>query len=276
MALIEGRFYTGSMTDKRHEADGLALYMRRIVSSGVMELGTNLQITAGTGKVSVNYGDAMIDGYLFRIRDNGAGLLTLTVVSGTRKDRVVIRKDKAAKNVGIYIKQGTTSPPELENTADVSEISLAQLDVSGTTITVTDERSAARVEMDAITVGGKTLEEIIAQAVAESKLAAHPVGDVYISENSTSPADLFGGTWERLKDRFLLAAGDTYAAGTTGGAATHHHTTSILGGGYETNKAGCHFIGASATDGVANTAYQSSDASNLPPFAAVYVWKRTA
>ena len=52
---------------------------------------------------------------------------------------------------------------------------------------------------------------------------AYPVGSIYLSVNDTSPAELFGGTWEQLKDRFLLAAGDTYAAGTTGGSATNTH-----------------------------------------------------
>lgn len=55
------------------------------------------------------------------------------------------------------------------------------------------------------------------QATA-SKL--YPVGSVYISFNSTSPATLFGGTWERLKDTFLLANGDAYAPNTSGGSAT--------------------------------------------------------
>lgn len=49
----------------------------------------------------------------------------------------------------------------------------------------------------------------------------YPVGSIYMSVNSTSPASLFGGTWERIKDRFLLAAGDTYSAGSTGGEAQH-------------------------------------------------------
>lgn len=48
----------------------------------------------------------------------------------------------------------------------------------------------------------------------------YPIGSIYMSTESTSPATLMGGTWERIKDRFLLAAGDTYTAGGTGGAAT--------------------------------------------------------
>lgn len=49
----------------------------------------------------------------------------------------------------------------------------------------------------------------------------YPIGAIYLSVNNTSPASLFGGTWEQIKDRFLLAAGSTYSAGATGGSANH-------------------------------------------------------
>lgn len=65
---------------------------------------------------------------------------------------------------------------------------------------------------NAAKLSGKTLAEIL--------LALYPVGAVYVSAASESPASLFGGTWEQLKDRFLLGAGDSYSAGTMGGAAT--------------------------------------------------------
>lgn len=48
----------------------------------------------------------------------------------------------------------------------------------------------------------------------------HPVGSLYWSADSTDPGELFGGTWEQIKDKFIIAAGDTYAAGNHGGAAT--------------------------------------------------------
>lgn len=47
----------------------------------------------------------------------------------------------------------------------------------------------------------------------------YPVGSIYTSTKDTSPETLFGvGTWERIKDTFLLAAGDSYTANTTGGS----------------------------------------------------------
>lgn len=56
----------------------------------------------------------------------------------------------------------------------------------------------------------------------------YPVGSVYISFNATDPTTLFGGTWVRMKDRMLMASGDTYAPNTTGGSATVTLTTSNL------------------------------------------------
>ena len=67
----------------------------------------------------------------------------------------------------------------------------------------------------------------------------YPIGSVYISFNSADPSTLFGGTWQRLKDTFLLANGDSYAPNTSGGSATktigvnnlpsHTHSCSTVG-----------------------------------------------
>lgn len=54
----------------------------------------------------------------------------------------------------------------------------------------------------------------------------YPVGIIIELATNTNPKDLFGiGEWEQIKDRFILAAGDSYAAGNTGGASTHVHST---------------------------------------------------
>lgn len=59
----------------------------------------------------------------------------------------------------------------------------------------------------------------VSQAVSEAKLVAHPVGSYYFSADPTNPSQIFGGVWQRIKDRFILAAGDNYNAGDIGGAA---------------------------------------------------------
>lgn len=51
---------------------------------------------------------------------------------------------------------------------------------------------------------------------ADSALAAYPVGSIYQSTDPTSPAALFGGTWEQIaSDRVLMGASSAHAAGTT-------------------------------------------------------------
>ena len=48
----------------------------------------------------------------------------------------------------------------------------------------------------------------------------YPIGSIYINASNVNPTTLFGGTWQKIEDRFLLAASNTYASGTTGGAAS--------------------------------------------------------
>ena len=56
----------------------------------------------------------------------------------------------------------------------------------------------------------------------------YPVGSIYWSSKNTNPGTLFGGTWTQIKDRFILAAGDSYSNGATGGAATVTLTVSNM------------------------------------------------
>ena len=49
----------------------------------------------------------------------------------------------------------------------------------------------------------------------------YSVGSIYWSPNDTDPGALFGGTWQQIKDMFVLAAGDSYTNGATGGEKTH-------------------------------------------------------
>lgn len=120
----------------------------------------------------------------------------------------------------------------------------------------------------------------------------YPVGSIYMSLSSTDPKTLFGGTWERLKDRFLLAAGAKYSVGATGGEATHtltkdempshNHYAAVSGGtdSYGQNRTAISSF-AIKTQGYSDSstifATGGGDAhNNMPPYLAVYMWKRTA
>ena len=134
------------------------------------------------------------------------------------------------------------------------------------------------------------MDEGIANAVKKSDLLnlIYPVGSIYMSVNNTNPASLFGGTWQQIKDRFLLACGSTYNAGATGGEATHtltiaempshNHTwgwrSSAASGNSTWNSAGSDKTGSSS-DVIGNTG-GGKPHNNMPPYLAVYMWKRTA
>ena len=84
---------------------------------------------------------------------------------------------------------------------------------------------------EVIKLNGKQLDadSIYIQSVFDK---IYPVGSIYMSVNSASPSDLFGGTWERLTDRFLVGAGNSYGVNTTGGSTTHTHQYGMKFGGY--------------------------------------------
>lgn len=128
-------------------------------------------------------------------------------------------------------------------------------------------------------------------------LSVYPIGSIYISVSGTNPAELFGGgTWERLKDRFLLAAGDTYAAGSTGGEAEHVLTVDEMPAHKHTIKRPQWFFAdkidpnsgsiIGIDNSVLNHSYNgeqdinysggSQPHNNLPPYLAVYMWQRVA
>ena len=69
------------------------------------------------------------------------------------------------------------------------------------------------------------------QAIATSVLSAYPVGSIYQSTSSTSPAALFGGTWEQIaSERVLMGASSSHKAGTTVNAGLPNITGTANGG----------------------------------------------
>lgn len=118
---------------------------------------------------------------------------------------------------------------------------------------------------------------------------AYPVGAIYLSVTDTDPATLFGGTWERIGGRFLLGADDTYTAGSTGGEAEHtltidempkhnHEIDNLNASGNATP-----YMTVQAQDkvgygGNVQTMYAggSQPHNNMPPYLAVFMWKRVS
>lgn len=123
----------------------------------------------------------------------------------------------------------------------------------------------------------------------------YPVGSIYMSVQETDPGTLFGGTWERIKDRFLLAAGDANGLGETGGEAAHTLTaeempshnhgfldywSTAYGSSSKYKSVALNGDGEGADEVKNDRSYVADTGggqphNNMPPYLAVCVWKRT-
>ena len=189
---------------------------------------------------------------------------------------------------GIQGPQGPKGEPGKDGSGSVSTVNGVGSVGGNVTLTAADVGALPDNYTPPVTsVNGKTGD------VTVDMLAAYPVGSIYMSVAETSPASLFGGTWEILNDVFLLAAGSYANAGTFGGEAPHTLTineipshTHIINASYANPGS------ASSNDGKllagdqnnnwlwehASTGSAGLDAAhnNMPPYLAVYMWKRVA
>lgn len=132
-----------------------------------------------------------------------------------------------------------------------------------------------------------------------------PIGAIYMSIDSRNPSVIFGGTWEQIKDKFIMCAGDSYKAGSTGGSSSHYHSTgnctltesqipshqhyinNYNTGGYSTDTSytvtaqpnkgyNANLMTRAAGGNKAHNHGNTGKTSSMPPYLAVYVWKRVS
>lgn len=159
-----------------------------------------------------------------------------------------------------------------------------------------------------------SLDEI-GTRVSELANMFYPIGSIYISVIDNDPQTMFGGVWTRLENQFLLGASDIYEAGSMGGESSHtlttnelpshDHKATVASNGAHTHKIGtdkdtsytysgeCWSVhnsssGASYLNGYTNSAGSHTHSvtisstgagkahNNMPPYLAVYMWKRVA
>ncbi len=134
----------------------------------------------------------------------------------------------------------------------------------------------------------------------------YPIGSIYMNTTLVDPTALFGGTWERLENRFLLGASEIYEAGEMKGEAqvklsvdempehTHmqdphghpqHPSTWMNVGTSQIPKTGGYYYANAEhsadywtgnTTAINNKTGKSQPHNNMPPYLAVYMWKRVA
>lgn len=130
----------------------------------------------------------------------------------------------------------------------------------------------------------------------------YPVGSIYMSYKSTSPATLFGGTWEQLKNHFLFAtnatSGDKGGYGNGTGTSSGSTTLTAAQSGLPSHQHALQNANPGGTtvgwtnygvDAVTNKGYTGNVKTGLTgglsaseghthtiPYIEVYVWRRTA
>lgn len=121
----------------------------------------------------------------------------------------------------------------------------------------------------------------------------YPIGKVIHTTRSENPATyLGGGTWQQIKDKFLLGAGDSYSAGSEGGEAKHVLTSSEMPSHSHRSPVAAESTGSTtlssgtviyrATNGktsylgglMSETTGGNQAHNNMPPYKTVYIWER--
>ena len=135
----------------------------------------------------------------------------------------------------------------------------------------------------------------------------YPIGSILMNDNKDyDPNAILGGTWEKINDRLLIGASEDIPIKSQGGSATHAHgqrdgRNGNLAAAIGATNNNANVIGYKAANdtnlaAVGNATYvvagtgtgftgwnhftqvvgQTAEASTLPPYYAVNIWRRTA
>ena len=237
-----------------YSAEDVATYLCTR-TSGVYSKETNFAVSnTGTRQITVAPGLAWINYDDFKgvsVCSREENVLTVPEADNTlnRVDRVVLQFDTSENIAAIKLKTGTPAvaaqPPDILQNHNQYELGLCTISVpaGSTAVTAADitdtraDEAICGVMRDGVT--GIPTAQLQAQvkAMLDSLQAEvdsrsfytraevdallksvnpFPVGSIYQSTDPTSPAALFGGSWEVIaSERVLMGASSTHAAGTT-------------------------------------------------------------
>lgn len=118
----------------------------------------------------------------------------------------------------------------------------------------------------------------------------YPIGSIFLSTNDVNPTSYLGGTWQQIKDVFLLSSGDKYKAGSRGGEAqhtltidempdhTHRPFESGSGNDWTWTTTWTQNNGKNSWDekggSFLGSAGNNKPFNNMPPYLTVYMWER--
>lgn len=237
-----------------YSAEDVATYLCTR-TSGVYSKETNFAVSnTGTRQITVAPGLAWINYDDFKgvsVCSREENVLTVPEADNTlnRVDRVVLQFDTSENITAIKLKTGTPAvaaqPPDILQNHNQYELGLCTISVpaGSTAVTAADitdtraDEAICGVMRDGVTGIPTAQLQTQVKAMLDSLQAEvdsrsfytraevdallksvnpFPVGSIYQSTDPTSPAALFGGSWEEIaSERVLMGASSTHAAGTT-------------------------------------------------------------
>ena len=250
-----------------YSAEDVATYLCTR-TSGVYSKETNFAVSnTGTRQITVAPGLAWINYDDFKgisVCSREENVLTVPEADNTlnRVDRVVLQFDTSENIAAIKLKTGTPAvaaqPPDILQNHNQYELGLCTISVpaGSTAVTAADitdtraDETVCGVMRDGATGIPTAQLQTQAKAMLDSLQAEvdsrsfytraevdallksvnpFPVGSIYQSTARTSPAALFGGTWQEIaQNRVLMGAGSGHAAGTTVEAGLPNITGSFV------------------------------------------------
>ena len=237
-----------------YDADDASGYLATRLS-GVYSSEEDFAVTAQGGlSVQVSAGQAWVRPARFKGRSIIMEQPTTVVLTEadpvrSRIDRVVLRYDAAAKKTRLQVLEGVPNSagpaaPAITRTELIYDLCLAEIKrpAGSTAVTAADiydtraDETVCGVMRDGVhgiptgtlvqqwkaviesMRGGSfyTRAEVDALLKSLKSVDPFPVGSIYQSTDPTSPAALFGGSWEEIaSERVLMGASSTHAAGST-------------------------------------------------------------
>ena len=292
-----------------YSAEDVATYLCTR-TSGVYSKETNFAVSiTGTRQITVAPGLAWINYDDFKgvsVCSREENVLTVPEADNTlnRVDRVVLQFDTSENITAIKLKTGTPAvaaqPPDILQNHNQYELGLCTISVpaGSTAVTVADiydtraDETVCGVMRDGVTgiPTGMLVQQFRAvidalKGEAADKLGYYPVSSIYQSTDPTSPAALFGGSWEEIaSERVLMGASSTHAAGTTVEAGLPNvkfsFTAATCGNG---SHAGNEFSSSSAPsssrfnlDASKSNAIYGRSSTVQPAAYYVHIWRRVA
>ena len=250
-----------------YSAEDVATYLCTR-TSGVYSKETNFAVsTTGTRQITVAPGLAWINYDDFKgvsVCSREENVLTVPEADNTlnRVDRVVLQFDTSENIAAIKLKTGTPAvaaqPPDILQNHNQYELGLCTISVpaGSTAVTAADitdtraDETVCGVMRDGVTGIPTAQLQTQVKAMLDSLQAEvdsrsfytraevdallksvnpFPVGSIYQSTARTSPAALFGGTWQEIaQNRVLMGAGSGHAAGSTVEAGLPNITGSFV------------------------------------------------